>query len=36
LFDQKAELVKAQSANLDDLIDEVKIIEAKSTDDLDF
>lgn len=36
LFDQKAELVKAQSANLDDLIDEVKTIEAKSTDDLDF
>jgi len=36
LFDQRAELVKAQSANLDDLIDEVKTIEAESTDDLDF
>lgn len=36
LFDQRAELVKAQSANLDDLIDEVKTIEAHSTDDLDF
>jgi len=36
LFDQRAELVKAQSANLDDLIDEVKNIEAESTDELDF
>jgi len=36
LFDQRTELVKAQSANLDDLIDEVKTIEAESTDDLDF
>jgi hypothetical protein len=36
LFDQRAELVKAQSANLDDLIDEVKTIEVESTDDLDF
>ena len=36
LFDQRAELVKAQSANLDDLIDEVKTIEAESTADLDF
>jgi len=36
LFDQRTELVKAQSANLDDLIDEVKTIEAETTDDLDF
>lgn len=36
LFDQRAELVKAQNANLDDLIDEVKNIEAASTDELDF
>lgn len=36
LFDQRAELVKAQNANLDDLIDEVKSIEATSTDELDF
>jgi len=36
LFDQRAELVKAQNANLDDLIDEVKNIEATSTDELDF
>jgi hypothetical protein len=36
LFDQRAELIKAQSANLDDLIDEVKSIEATSTDELDF
>lgn len=36
LFDQRVELVKAQSANLEDLIDEVKNLEATSTDDLDF
>lgn len=36
LFDQRTELVKAQSANLDDLIDEVKTIEAETTDELDF
>ena len=36
LFDQRLELVKAQSVNLDDLIDEVKSIEAETTDDLDF
>jgi len=36
LFDQRAELIKAQNANLDDLIDEVKNIEVDSTDDLDF
>jgi len=36
LFDQRAELVKAQSVNLDDLIDEVKNIEADTTDELDF
>jgi putative lipoic acid-binding regulatory protein len=36
LFDQRAELVKAQNANLDDLIDEVKNIEATSPDELDF
>lgn len=36
LFDQRTELVKAQNANLDDLIDEVKSIEAESTEDLDF
>ena len=36
LFDQRVELVKAQSANLEDLIDEVKNLEVTSTDDLDF
>jgi putative lipoic acid-binding regulatory protein len=36
LFDQRAELVKAQKVSLDDLIDEVKTIEAETTDDLDF
>lgn len=36
LFDQRTELVKAQSANLDDLIDEVKTIEAETIDELDF
>jgi hypothetical protein len=36
LFDQRTELVKAQSANLDDLINEVKTIEAETTDELDF
>jgi len=36
LFDQRTELVKAQSASLDDLIDEVKTIEAETTDELDF
>jgi len=36
LFDQRVELVKAQSANLEDLIDEVKNLEATSTDELDF
>jgi len=36
LFDQRLELVKAHSVNLDDLIDEVKSIDAETTDDLDF
>lgn len=36
LFDQRLELVKAQAVGLDDLIDEVKSIEAETTDDLDF
>lgn len=36
LFDQRVELVKAQNANLDDLINEVKSIEACSTEELDF
>lgn len=36
LFDQRAELVKAQATNLDDLLDEVKAIDAETTDELDF
>jgi hypothetical protein len=36
LFDQRLELIKAQSVGLDDLIVEVKSIEAETTDDLDF
>lgn len=36
LFDQRLELVKAQSVGLDDLIDEVKSLEADTTNDLDF
>lgn len=36
LFDQRLELVKAHSVHLDDLIDEVKSIDAETTDDLDF
>lgn len=36
LFDQRTELVKAQSTNLDDLIHEVTSIDATSTDELDF
>lgn len=36
LFDQRLELVKAHSVHLDDLIDEVKSIDAETTDELDF
>lgn len=36
LFDQRCELVKAQSTNLENLIEEVQTISAESTDDLDF
>lgn len=36
LFDQRLELVKAQTTNLDDLIDEVKAIDTEDTEELDF
>lgn len=36
LFDQRLELVKAQSVHLDELIDEVKSIDAETPEDLDF
>jgi len=36
LFDQRCELIKAHSTNLEDLIEEVQTIKADSVDDLDF